>query len=122
MSKKKFRVLTDQEIDGIPYKANDVVILEEKVGKAYDSLDGDSGAVNYCLKELKCKAIDHAAECKENDSDVSIEDIIEAIDLLDDNNNEHWTSDDKPQVKALEEILGKSITAEQRDEAFDSIA
>jgi len=121
MSKKKFRVLADQEIDGIKYKANDVVLLEEKTGKAYDSLDGDSDAVDYCLKELKCKAIDHASNCKQNESDVSMEDIIEAINLLDDDNDDHWTSDNKPQVKALEEILGKDITADQRDEAFKLI-
>ena len=117
MSKIKYRVLADQEIDSIKYKANDVVVLDEKAGEAYDSLDSNSDAVNYCLKELGSKAIEH--KVKKTESDVSVEEIIEAIGLLEADNADNWTADNKPQVKALEGLLGKDITAEQRDEAFE---
>lgn len=46
-------------------------------------------------------------------------DIIEAIGMLKEGKKEHWTQGGKPEVKALEEILGHDITAKERDEAFD---
>lgn len=65
MAGKSHRVIADTVIEGITYKCNDVVILEENLAKAHkDSLDGEKAAVDYCTKELEAKPIDHAAAKK----------------------------------------------------------
>lgn len=44
--------------------------------------------------------------------------IVEAIGKLDPDNPEHWTTGNKPQVVILEGILGKQISAADRDAAW----
>jgi hypothetical protein len=55
---------------------------------------------------------------KNNEPDI-VQEIVEAIGLLDPENPDHYTKGKKPEVAALEEILGKDITAAQRDKAFE---
>ncbi len=74
MSKKKYRVLVDQDINGIDCKANDVVLLEEKTGDSYDTLDGEAEAVKYCTNELGVKVKDLAALYKAAKADDTDED------------------------------------------------
>lgn len=62
---KKARILADVEIDGVLYRANDVVIIDETLGAYYLELgviDQTPEAVAYCEGELGAKARDHAAE------------------------------------------------------------
>lgn len=47
--------------------------------------------------------------------------IIEAIGQLEKQNQELWTKDGKPQVPAIEEILGDNITAAERNDAWEQI-
>ncbi|MCK4959717.1 MAG: hypothetical protein KAT00_09950 [Planctomycetes bacterium] len=47
--------------------------------------------------------------------------IIEAIGKLDKDNPEHWTSGGKPQVVTLEGLLGKQISAADRDAAWSAV-
>lgn len=44
--------------------------------------------------------------------------IVEAIGQLEPGNDAHWTKGQKPEVKALEAILGGDISAAERDAAF----
>lgn len=46
--------------------------------------------------------------------------IVDAIAQLDANDPSVWTGQGKPQVDALEKILGRDITAKDRDDAWDS--
>lgn len=46
------------------------------------------------------------------------ESIFEAIGQLDPENPEHFTKSGKPEVKALEAILGCPVTAKERDSAW----
>ncbi len=45
-------------------------------------------------------------------------DLSEAIDLLKEDNEAHWTNDGKPDAKALSSILGRNVSAAERDEAW----
>jgi len=64
MSKKKYRVLSDTYIEGVNYKPNDVVMIDDKVGDAFESLDASEEAVKYCVKELKADPVDHEKAVK----------------------------------------------------------
>lgn len=46
--------------------------------------------------------------------------LIEAIELLDPANVDHFTGGGKPQIDALEKLLGRSVTAVERDEAWET--
>lgn len=66
MATKKYRVLTDTHIEGLPYRCNEVVVLDRDLGVTHTTgegaaLDGASAAVQYCETELGAVAIDHAA-------------------------------------------------------------
>lgn len=47
--------------------------------------------------------------------------IIAAIARLSTDNPDNWTTDKKPQVRAIEAIAGFGISAEERDQAMESI-
>lgn len=49
------------------------------------------------------------------------ETLVDAIKLLDPSNAEHFTGSGKPQVEALSELLGKKVTATERDEAWQFV-
>lgn len=46
--------------------------------------------------------------------------IAEAVQLLDDTNDDHWTQTGKPKIAAIETILGSDVTAAQYDQLPDS--
>lgn len=48
--------------------------------------------------------------------------ILQAAEGLSPKNPDHFTSDGRPQVKALEAVLGYGITAQERDKAWASRA
>lgn len=45
--------------------------------------------------------------------------IVSIIEMLDTDNETHFNKGGEPSVKAIEELLGQDITAEERDVAFD---
>ena len=47
--------------------------------------------------------------------------ILAAIDKLDKGNPDHFTNDGKPQVKAIEAVLGLRVTAAERDAAWAEV-
>lgn len=53
--------------------------------------------------------------------DLSVDDVIAAIQQLDPNNPEHYTKSGKPQTDALSELLGREVTARLRDKAFAQV-
>lgn len=63
-------------------------------------------------------AVDLSDDDEKADEAVTIGDIVEAIDLLDPDTDGHYTKGGKPEVAALENVLGQDITASQRDEAW----
>ena len=48
--------------------------------------------------------------------------VVEAINMLDPANAEHRTDDGKPKVTAIESILGRQISAADRDMAWEQIS
>ena len=46
--------------------------------------------------------------------------VADAIAQLDSEDSSLWTSQGKPQVDALENVLGRDVTAKERDEAWDA--
>jgi len=54
----------------------------------------------------------------EKPTKTSLELIVEAIDKLDPDNPEHYTTTGIPRVDALESASGITISAKQRDKAF----
>lgn len=63
MSKKKCRVLVDVVIDGISYRANQVINIEAVLAKPYlgESLDDAPEAVKYATGE-GAEIIEHGAQ------------------------------------------------------------
>ena len=59
-----------------------------------------------------------AARLVQDKSDITQEQIIGAISEIDQEDESLWTSENKPTVEAISEIVGSYITAAQRDEAF----
>lgn len=58
-------------------------------------------------------------EAPDDDSEpVTIDDLVVAIENLDKDDPELWTSKNAPKTEALETATGKSVSAELRDEAF----
>ncbi len=62
---KKVRVLADVVIEGVTYRANDVISIDAQLWAQYvdiAALDASPEAVQYCEAELGAAARDHAAE------------------------------------------------------------
>jgi len=53
------------------------------------------------------------------EKDLSLEEVVLAIEELDDENSEHYTASGKPRADYLSEILGKTVTADTRDAAYE---
>ena len=62
--------------------------------------------------EIRAKLDDTVAD------PVSIEDAIRSLDPDD---ASLWTGDGKPQVRAIESVLGRQITADERDAAWEAV-
>lgn len=58
---------------------------------------------------------------EEASSDLPVDRIIAAIGKLDPENAAHFTKGGKPEVKALADLLGVEITAQQRDAAWAAV-
>lgn len=120
MAKKKYRILADVNIEGTIYKAGGLLRCDELLGDPHvgSSLDDHEDAVGYCEKQ-GMKLQDHESEpAAPTGDEVTIDEIVEAIKLLDPDKDEDYTGSGKPQVDALEALLEKDVSAAQRDEAF----
>ena len=80
--------------------------LVKKLGKDIDDLIA-RGFVGYAKDVIVVEA-----EAPQAASD---EEVLTAISKLDDKNDDHWTRGGVPQVSALAQISGRTVTAEQRD-------
>jgi len=72
MALKKYRVLRDTSLDGKDYKADAVVLVDEKVGatqKAAGAFDDDKAAVEHAEKTLESKVVTHKAPVEEKGID-----------------------------------------------------
>lgn len=69
MANKKVRILVDQQIDGIPYRCNDVVDLPAELAKPLleqGAIDDNKAAVAYCLNDLGATVIAHQSPVVED--------------------------------------------------------
>lgn len=66
---------------------------------------------------LSDKEPDQTQDSGGDDSD-RISNIRDAIGMLDSKNPEHYTTDGKPRVSAIEQVMGDDITQDERDEAM----
>lgn len=114
MAKKIVRVLVDQDIGGQSCKCGELISAESNVLAALiksKQVDDSDAGIEYAKEQ--------GAGVKEiGETNIEQADIVAAISLVDQQNPELWTADEKPTVQALESILQKQITVEQRDEAF----
>lgn len=68
MANKKVRILVDQQIDGTPYRCNDVVDLPAELANPLleqGAVDDHKAAVAYCLNELGATVIVHQSPAVE---------------------------------------------------------
>ncbi len=80
MANKKIRILVDQQIDGIPYRCNDVVDLPAEQAKPLIeqvAADDNKAAVAYCINELGIKPLVHSAPVVEEPSGALAEEPAE---------------------------------------------
>lgn len=91
-------------------------------------IDGYSAAKAEleCMEEITREEAEAAeagkTQSEEVDDGSRMKSIITAIKSLDRNDPDAFTAAGKPQVKAIEEVLGDEITASERDEAYASIS
>lgn len=118
MSNQKITFVTAYKVKaegGEEYKEGQEITCSDETAKHFISRGVAVNSADY--KPAKKPEEDNP---NTNDDEVSMQEIIEAISLLEEDNPDHWTADRRPQVKALEHVLGKDITAEQRDQAFEA--
>ena len=63
-----------------------------------------------------------AVPVDENEGRSTIDLILDVIGDLDTDNPDHFTADEKPRVEILEELTGRNISTDERDEAWDLIS
>ena len=107
--------------------------IQFKAGEMF----GYDGEVNKAMHGYMVRVSDQSAEVVDDDQDEAddpeedsedevgdqvdagrIDDLIEAIEMLEDGNADHWTNNGLPEVAALKELTGGSVTAKERDEAW----
>jgi len=117
----------DDNTEDKPISLTDVVIdisfLEENFPNLVSTIK-ESGIktveINLdLLKEYHQDLIDEIKEEIGEENKIDI--IIEAIELLENENDDHWTEEGLPQVTAIESVMGIDITADERDEAVEKI-
>lgn len=119
------RVLVDALIGNKPCQCNELVEHKESVIKhAVNSgfADDSEASVKY-LQDLGVEArnlLDEGDQLDdlEDDEPVSMAELMAAIEHMDKDNPELWTSKGAPKTEALEQETGKEVTAALRDEAF----
>ncbi len=68
MANKTIRMLQDATIDGVPYRGNEAVEIDEALAKQAVKggvADDNEAAVKYVTGELKAKVKKHKADAKE---------------------------------------------------------
>lgn len=120
------RVLVAIYINGGLFNSGEVIEGDEAVLEPYiesGSIDADLSAVEYALNEgQKVRHLTMADE-KNKESDIDVNDIIEAIKKLDPDDKTLWTSKAKPTTEAIEAELGGEVkvSAAERDVAWKAI-
>ncbi|NOR69809.1 MAG: hypothetical protein GQ532_08985 [Methylomarinum sp.] len=98
MSKKTYKVLSPLKHNGDQLKAGDPVGLTDKQAQPL----------------LSAKVVEEVVTVE---NPVSLTELIDAIAQLEPGNEDHWTKDGKPEVKALSAILRRKVSAAERDNA-----
>ncbi len=106
-----------------------IALQTVKVGGQYVEPDGrfelpEDEAARVCGLGAARRADGADAEPQSDDDagggEPSLEDeIVQAIGMLDPDSEDDWTQAGKPEVRALETVLSKDITAQQRDQAWE---
>lgn len=100
------------------YLESGKVEVDDEAIKAREAAEvAEQERIEQAIEDGKKRAA-AAAKLKEDDDAPTEEQIIEAIGKLDPDNKEHWTNSGAPQVVTLEGILGKQISAAERDVAW----
>lgn len=102
--------MPDYIVDNCPLRRNG---KDYGIGKTVTMPEKDAEPL------LALGVIKPAASSAGSDGEVTREEIIQAIGRLDPGNKDLWTSGGKPQVSAIEAVLGKQISAGDRDAAWD---
>ena len=108
MYMKKYQVLKD--FKGSPTGVVSIAFQKDLI-VGHDELGDD--LVGVAIKEKWIEVIK-----SDDPENITQEQIINAIAEIDQNDESLWTSENKPTVEAISEIVGSYVTAAQRDEAF----
>jgi hypothetical protein len=93
-----------------------VVVDKEALAVAQKAADDIAALLKKQTADGKTRAA--AAKLAAASTGPTEAEIVEAIGKLDKGNSEHWTNGGSPQVAAIEGILGKQISAADRDAAW----
>lgn len=96
--------------NGERYATDADIELEQKYSKPLLAADAIRPITSTDVENIKPKV---------TDEQIKQANLVDAISQLDEGNKEHFTTDGKPQVKALEALVKFDIDAEQRDAAFE---
>lgn len=103
---RQYRLTCDLWLDGAYIEAGELVELSDEQA---DSL-AEHLVVHSADAEAPVGEADEAAD--------KADALVAAIGQLDPENHDHWTKAGKPDVAALEAILGRDISADDRDAAW----
>ncbi len=122
MEKKYIKPNPNKTVDGRPMRLRDPdingVLPDEGGMKIIDNYwQGmiDRGQV-LVVDNPASEASNEETSTETNDD--AILEIFDAIEDLEEDNKDHWTKDGKPDAKELSRILGREVTAEERNQAW----
>ena len=98
-------------------KMIEIKITRATVANGKDVLPGDVFETSEADAKFLCN-IGKAVLAADADKTANVEQVIGAISALDMDNKEHFTTDGKPKVDAIEELLGMEVSGEMRDQAW----
>jgi hypothetical protein len=131
-----FIALSLLKFKGLYYKANQTVLMTDEQAAPYldeglirllteDEVEVEDSAD---VSDVDPSSVTQVNLLDENGTGDSITDVmvdahaqislLEAIAQLDPENGEHYTATGKPKADALSELLGREVSAAERDEAF----
>ncbi len=115
MTAKNYIVQSQVDYNNKLYAIGDTISLPDEI-----ALDLGDAVVAAKAEQTPVPPTDEAPASPAGAAPVTQDEIIAAIAQLNPNQEGHFTKSGVPQVAAIESILGRDISSEQRDAAWNS--